>query len=122
MFTDEEIRQTVKEIKQSFRLLMNGVVAQSMREKGESHHLSWGASLMHLREMAADYAPDHRLAQELWKQNVRECKVLATLLMPTDNFSQDLAMLWIEQTESQEIAEVAAMNLYSRLPYAADMS
>lgn len=122
MQQQNDITATVKEIKQSFRLLMNGVTAQSMREKGLDYHINWGANLLHLREMAADYTPDHRLAQELWKEDVRECKILATMLMPQENFEYDLAMLWIEQTRTQEIAEIASMNLYQHLPYATELA
>ena len=42
--------------------------------------------------------------------------------MPADTFPADLAMLWVEQTPTQEIAELAAMNLYQHLPYAKDMA
>ena len=51
----EKVEATVRTIKQSFRLLMNGVTAQSMRDKGVQYKLNWGASLLHLREMAAEY-------------------------------------------------------------------
>lgn len=119
---DDKTKDTVKEIKQSFRLLMNGVTAQSLREKGLDYHLNWGASLLHLREMAAEYAQDHSVAQELWKEDVRECKILATMLMPVEGFDYSLAMLWIEQTRTQEIAEIACMNLYCRLPFAKDLA
>lgn len=122
MTTTTDIQATVKEIKQSFRLLMNGVTAQSMREKGLDYHINWGANLLHLKEMAAEYQPSHELAQTLWKENIRECKILATHLMPTENFSYDLAMLWIEQTKTQEIAEMASMNLYQKLPFAMELS
>lgn len=114
----QPVKERVKEIKQSFRLLMNGVTAQSMRDKGVDYHINWGASLPHLREMAAEYQPDHTLALELWKENVRECKILATMLMPKEEFTLDLALQWTEQTQTQEVAEIAAMNLYQHLPYA----
>ena len=39
----------LKKIKQSFRLLMNGVTAQSLRDKGLEYHLNWGANLFHLQ-------------------------------------------------------------------------
>lgn len=115
-------KDIVKEIKQSFRLLMNGVTAQSMRDKGMDYHINWGASLPHLREMAAEYKPDYQLALELWKENVRECKILATILMPKEEFPIDLAILWTEQTTTQEIAEIAVMNLYQYMPYAEDLA
>ena len=38
------IQEQVKEIKQSFRQLMDGATAQSMRDKGAHYKLNWGAS------------------------------------------------------------------------------
>lgn len=121
------MKEKLKEIKQSFRLYMNGVTAKSLRDKGLNYHLNWGASLQHLQEMAGEYKDltteeKTELASLLWKENIRECKILATMLMPADTFPADLAMLWVEQTPTQEIAELAAMNLYQHLPYAKDMA
>ncbi len=111
-----------KEIKQSLRLLMNGVTAQSLREKGMDYHLNWGANLLHLREMASQYEPSLALATLLWADNIRECKILATMLMPVGEFSEDLAMKWISETPTQEIAEIACKDLYCRLPFAKDLA
>jgi len=123
------MQEKLKEIKQSFRLYMNGVTAQSLRDKGVNYHLNWGVSLQHLQEMTAEIKTEshtpaelHELSILLWKENIRECKILATMLMPADTFPADLAMLWVEQTPTQEIAELAAMNLYQHLPYAKDMA
>ena len=46
-----QVEETVKTIKRSFRLYMNGVTAQSLRDKGADYKLSWGVSNQHLREM-----------------------------------------------------------------------
>ena len=43
---------TIKEIKRSFRSLMNGVTSQSMRSKGVDYHLNWGIQLPQLQQMA----------------------------------------------------------------------
>lgn len=107
----EHIEEKVKEIKRSFRLLMNGVASHSMREKGLDYHLNWGVSFIDLKKMAAEYDKDLHLAIALWKENIRECKILATLLMPPEEMTSDLAELWMEQTDSQEIAEMLAFNL-----------
>lgn len=111
-----------KEIKQSLRLLMNGVTAQSLREKGMDYHLNWGANLLHLREMANNYEPSKELAELLWNDDIRECKILATILMPSKDFTYDLAKTWISNTHTQEIAEIASKYLYSKLPYAKDLA
>lgn len=114
----DNVGNRVKEIKQSFRQMMDGAVAKSMRDKGLDYKLNWGATLPRLREMANELGKDYDLAIALWKEDVRECKILATMLMPADEMLPEVADIWMEQTASQEIAEQAAFNLYQYLPYA----
>lgn len=115
---NEEIQQQLRDIKQSFRLMMDGSVAQSMREKGVDYHLNWGATLPRLREKATEIGQNYDLAIALWKENIRECKILATMVMPADEVLPEVVDIWMEQTETVEVAEQAAMNLYQHLPYA----
>ena len=115
---NKDIQQEVKEIKLSFRLMMDGAVAQSMRNKGVDYHLNWGATLPRLREKADEIGQNYDLAIALWKENVRECKILATMTMPPAEILPEVVDIWMEQTETIEIAEQAAMNLYQYLPYA----
>ena len=115
---DKDINSQVKEIKQSFRQMMDGAVAQSMRQKGLDYHLNWGATLLRLREKADGIGKNYDLAIALWKENVRECKILATMIMPPDDVLPEVIDIWMEQTPTIEIAEQAAFNLYQYLPYA----
>ena len=144
-----DIQDVVKEIKQSFRLMMDGAVAQSMRDKGLNYHLNWGATLPRLQakaqEIKAMFNDSERsefnvsddsersefnvsclmfnlyeLSIELWKENVRECKILASMLMPPDEILPEVVDIWQEQIPSQEIAEQLAFNLYQHLPFAAE--
>lgn len=144
-----EIQDVVKEIKQSFRLMMDGAVAQSMRDKGLNYHLNWGATLPRLQakaqEIKAMFNDTERsafnvsddsersefnvsslmfniydLSIALYKENVRECKILATMLMPPDEILPEVVDIWQEQIPSQEIAEQLAFNLYQHLPFAAE--
>ncbi len=120
----DDIQQQVKEIKQSFRLAMDGATAQSMRQKGLDYHLNWGVTLPRLQDMAREIASGHpplyQLALALWKENVRECKILATMLMPPDEMLPEVADIWMEQVPTVEVAEQAAFNLFQHLPYAAE--
>ena len=123
-----EIQDVVKDIKQSFRLMMDGAVAQSMRDKGLNYHLNWGATIPRLQEKAEEIRLRvkgeglrvYDLAIVLWKENVRECKILATMLMPADEILPEVVDIWQEQIPSQEIAEQLAFNLYQHLPFAAE--
>lgn len=111
----EETNNKVKEIKRSFRLMMNGVASQSMRQKGAEYQVNWGIGLVELRNMAAEYGKNYDLAIALWKENIRECKILATMIMPVEEMLTEVADIWMEQTPTQEIAEIAAFQLYQYL-------
>ena len=132
-----ELQQYIKELKQSFRQMMDGSVAQSMRDKGLNYHLNWGATLPRLQDKAKEIKDSpmfnvqcsmfnvqcsmftlYDLSIALWKENVRECKILATLLMPADEILPEVVDIWMEQIPSLEIAEQASFNLWQYLPYA----
>lgn len=118
MTMDEQTQEKLKEIKKSFFLRMDGTASRSMREKGLDYKINWGVSIPDLRKMADEYGKDYELAIELWKENIRECKILATMMMPPEQMLPEIVELWMEQTSSQEIAEMAAFNLYQHLEYA----
>ena len=118
----EETNEKLKAIKRSFRTVMNGVASHSMREKGVGYKLNWGVSLVHLREMAATYGKDYDLAIALWKEDIRECKILATLIMPAERLLPEVADIWLEQTTSQELAEMLAANLLKDVSYAPEIA
>ena len=114
----KDVSIKILEIKKSFHLRMNGVASQSMREKGLDYKINWGIGLPQLTEMAKQYGKDYDLAIALWKEDVRECKILATLIMPADKMLPGVVDIWMEQTHTQELAELSAFNLYQYLTYA----
>ena len=101
-----DTKEQIKEIKKQFRLFMNGVVSQSMREKGLEYKVNFGIELPRLKEIAAKFEKNHDVAQALWKENIRECKILADI--------------WVEDMHYPEIADLTCMNLFQHLPYASE--
>ena len=112
------MHETVREIKGKLRLFMNGVLSQSLREKGLKYRLIFGVELPRLREIAAGYEQNHELAQALWKEDIRECKILAAYLQPAESFDAELADFWMESVHNTELADYLCMALLRRLPYA----
>lgn len=106
----------VKKIKRSFRLFMNGVASSSMRDKGLEYKINWGIPVTRLRDMAAQYAPSVALAERLWESDVRECKILATMLMPAERFSEPMALSWLSACNNQEMVEMLVFNLVQNMP------
>lgn len=117
-----ELQEILKNIKTQLRLSMNGVASHSMREKGLNYKLNFGVELPRIKDIAKQYDQDHELAQTLWKENVRESKILAGMLQPIDSFFPEIADIWVEDIQNIEIAELTCMNLFQYLPYAAAKS
>lgn len=115
---NEETHQKLMEIKRSFRLLMNGPTSQSMAQKGVGYKINWGVPFIELKKMAQEYGKDYDLAIELWKEDIRECKILATLIMPAEKMLAEITDIWMEQVKSQEMAEMLAFNLLQHVEYA----
>ncbi len=113
-----DLHEQLKAIKTQLRLFMNGAVSQSMREKGLRYKLNFGVDLPRLKEIAAGIEKNHDLAQALWKEDIRECKILAGMLQPVDTFYPEIADIWIEYMPNTEIAEMTCMSLFQHLPYA----
>ena len=114
------LQEQIREIKKNLRGVMNGPVSQSMREKGLAYKVNFGVELPRLREMAEEWPHNYELAAALWKENIRECRLLAGMLMPTEDFPADLAELWVEQMNFPEEAECTVVHLFARLPYASE--
>lgn len=112
----------INEIKKDCRLAMNGVVSSAMRERGIIYKLNFGVEYPRIKDIANKYEKNHELAQELWKSDIRELKILAGLLQPLESFTPDFAELWIEGITNCELAEMTSMNLFSKLPYAGDIA
>ena len=131
------MEELISNIKKELRANMNGVASSRMRESGLNYHVNFGVELPRLQQIAEDAkahiatqptaqarealnAKVSRAVTSLWHENVRESKILAAMLMPTENFASDLADVWVEQIPNAEIAQTTVMYLFSRLPYAAD--
>ena len=65
-----DVKEQLKDIKTQLRLSMNGVVSQSMREKGLDYKLNFGVELPRIKSIAAAYEKSHDLAQALWKETI----------------------------------------------------
>lgn len=114
------VEERILEIKKRLRLNMNGVASAGMKEAGIGYKLNFGVGIPQLKQIASDTGKDSELAVALWKENIRECRILAALIYPEDQFLPDLADLWIEQIEFPDLAEVCTMYLFSKMQGASE--
>ena len=114
------LRDELREIRNQLRLAMNGAISASMRAKGIHYKLNFGVPLPEIKQIAATHEPGSELAAALWKEDIREFKILASFLQPADDFPPEEAANWVKEIPYPEIAEQCSRNLFCKLPYVGD--
>lgn len=115
------MKEIIKKIRTDLRLSMNGAVSSSMRDKGINYRMNFGVGIPRINQISEKYEQDKELAETLWSDDVRELKILATLLYPIEEFSKELAMSWIVEIKDQELREQLCKNLLQSLTYANEL-
>jgi len=112
----------IRDIRQRCRMAMNGVVSTSMREKGLTYKLNFGLTIAQIKNITKDLNADPSLAETLWKEDVRELKIMATLLYPVSEFTEEEANKWVAEIPNQEIREQLTLNLLQNLSFSQKLS
>ncbi|MBO4550513.1 MAG: DNA alkylation repair protein [Bacteroidaceae bacterium] len=116
---DEEL---AREIKKELRASMNGILSARMREAGMPFRLIFGVELPRLQSIANEFPQDANLANHLWKQSIRETRLLAIMLMPPEAFTLEVANEWADTLLTAEEAQVMAMILLPKTRQAKEIS
>src|SRR5690554_3458507 len=111
----------IKQIRTDLRLSMNGAVSASMRDKGVNYKMNFGVGIPRIKQISEKYGKDKHLAEILWNEDVRELKILATMIYPLEYFSKENANKWISEGFDQEMREQLCKNLFQSLPYADEL-
>lgn len=98
---------------------MNGAVVGAMQERGVDYPLSCGVSVATIREIAADYAPDHSLALLLFRQQVRELRLAAAFIDDPARVTPQQMDEWAEAFDRAEIVEQVVWALFRRVKHTA---
>ncbi|MBO4735289.1 MAG: hypothetical protein J5614_02745 [Paludibacteraceae bacterium] len=114
-----ELRERVRKVKEMLRLSMDGSTAARLRHLG--YKLTFGVTYPRLRELTAEIEPDAELAKSLWGLRQRETMLIATIIMPTECCTPEVADRWVSEAFNEEIAEYLSRNLLIRLDFAGNI-
>ena len=118
LLDNPDTERIFQEILSKIKPLQNGEVVNSMQKRGVDYKVNFGVSIPLLREMASNYEKNHLLALKLWNKQWRETMILATLLEEPGEVTENQIDFWVKSFQSVEIAEQAAMNLFSKTIFA----
>ncbi len=114
---DGKWRDTLNTLRTRLRRAMDGVVAESMRSKGVLYRINFGVTLPRLQDMARALPRDKDLARVMWQKDVREMKLLATMIYPVEALTQDEAYKMCYESPYVEVSEQLSLHLLMHTPY-----
>ncbi|HEY3389300.1 MAG TPA: DNA alkylation repair protein [Prolixibacteraceae bacterium] len=118
LLDNPDTERMFQEILSKIKPLQNIEVVNSMLKRGVEYKVNLGVSITLLREMASNYGKNHLLALKLWNKQWRETMILATLIEEPGEVTENQMDFWVKNFQSVEIAEQAAMNLFSKSSFA----
>ncbi len=104
--------EIVLEVVSKIRHLRNGETVDSMRRLGIVYPVSYGVSIPQLKEISIDYKGNHSLSLALYEQDIRECKILATMIDDPQQVSGEQIDEWSKHFKNIEIVEQTCSNLF----------
>ncbi len=106
---------TYLDVFKRLRVEKNGAVSDLMHERGVSGLLNYGVSLPTIKSIAKEFAPDHKLASELFRQEIREMRLAAIYIEDPKLMTPQQMQNWAERFHSREMAQVAAKELFCKV-------
>lgn len=100
----------------ALRKAMNGAVLDTFRLYGADYGMNYGVAIHTLRDMAREVGEDDGFARFLYRQQVRELRLIALwTASPAEVRSAEDVAFWASGIINSEVAEQAAQALLSRV-------
>ena len=77
-----------------------------------------GVSVPDIRKLAKEIGKDHLLALELWKTEIHEARILATMIDHPQHVTEEQMDSWIKDFDTWDICDHACGNLFDKTPFA----
>jgi len=97
---------------------MNGAVVNSMQESGIIYKVNYGVNIPEIQQIAQPYKGDHDLAIRLFEQDIRECKIIASMIDIPAKVTGDQIDNWSNDFTNIEIVEQVCSNLFWKSDFA----
>ena len=109
-----EYEEVIKKLKS----LSNPEAIIGMAKYGITPENTYGVSIPNLRKIAKEIGISHKLAQQLWTTNIRETKILASMIEDPEMVTEEQMEGWINEFNYWEICDQCCMNLFEKTRFA----
>ena len=106
-----ETKELIKEIKKRLRTRENGPASEAMENLGIKYKKNHGLAVTQIKRIASEYLNNHELAIVLYKEDIRELKIMSFLVEDAKTVSVKQLDEWVNALTDTEQAEQIAINL-----------
>lgn len=109
----------VCKIIEKLRFLSNPKAIESMAKYAITPKETHGVSVPNLRKIAnKKIGKDHDLALRLWEMDLRETRILASMIDDPEMVTEEQLERWVKDFDYWEICDQCCMNLFEKTKYA----
>lgn len=108
----------VSEVLERLKAQSNPEAVEGMARFGINPNQTFGVKIPVLRKMAKAIGKNHVLAQELWKRDIREIRILASMVDEPEKVTPGQMDSWTESFDYWEICDQCCMNLFEKTTFA----
>lgn len=96
----------------------NPSALEGMARYGITPQQTFGVSIPNLRKLAKEIGTNHKLAQQLWRKNNRETRILASMIEDIEQVSEIQMEAWVRCFDYWEICDQCCMNVFEKTRWA----
>jgi len=111
---EEKVLDIIIQIKKH----QNGAVVDSMLESGIIYKVNYGVTIPELKQIAQPYKGNHDLALRLFEEDIRECKIIASMIDDPAKVTGAQIDTWSDEFTNLEIVEQVCSNLFWKSDFA----
>jgi len=91
---------------------------EGMAQFGIDTEHALGVSILHIRRVAREIGTNHELAINLWKTNIHEARILASIIEDPNKVTSDQMDAWANDFNSWDLCDQCCMNLFCKTRFA----
>ncbi len=107
-----------QDIINKLKYLSNPKAIIGMARYGITPENTYGVSIPNLRKIAKEIGISHKLTQQLWTTNIRETRILASMIEDPEMVTEEQIEGWVKEFNYWEICDQCCMNLFEKTEYA----
>jgi 3-methyladenine DNA glycosylase AlkD len=116
------MRATTRRVVDELRSTADPSRRPGMARVGINVDRALGVSIPDLRRLGRRYRPDHELALDLWRSDIHEARILASMVDDPAQVTRDQMEAWALGFDSWDLCDQVTGNLFDRTSFAATVA